>query len=87
MQHSITSRPYTGAADIWAGFERLTALDVGFHNPHQWYVDYLPDRTRALAARTDPNGLLNPGKLVTPTVVTGAGSKMVASPVEPQAGP
>ncbi|MBZ5738451.1 FAD-binding oxidoreductase [Nocardioides mangrovi] len=76
--------PYTGAEDVWAGFERLTALDVGFHNPHQWYVDYLPDRARELAVTTDPGGLLNPGKLVTPDVVTGAGSKMASPPVEPQ---
>lgn len=57
---------------ILAGFERLTALGVGFHNPHQWYVDYEPERARALARRTDPDGLLNPGKLVDPTVVTGS---------------
>lgn len=78
----MLAAPYTGAADIWAGFERLDALDVGFHNPHQWYVDYNPVGSRALAATTDPDGLLNPGKLVQPTVRTGAGSKM-ASPVEP----
>lgn len=62
--------PYTGADDVWAGFERLTALGVGFHNPHQWYVDYEPDRSRALARSTDPDGLLNPGKLVEPHVPT-----------------
>ena len=62
---------YTSADDVWAGFERLRALGVGFHNPHQWFVDYQPERTRELAATTDPGGLLNPGKLVTPTVVTG----------------
>jgi FAD/FMN-containing dehydrogenase len=44
---------------------------VGFHNPHQWYVDHQPERTRELAARTDPNGLLNPGKLQDPKVRTG----------------
>lgn len=78
----MLTAPYTSAEDVWAGFERLTALEVGFHNPHQWYVDYMPDRARALAATTDPQGLLNPGKLVDPSVPTGAGSKM-ASPVEP----
>lgn len=62
--------PYTGADDVWAGFDRLTALGVGFHNPHQWYVDYEPDRSRALARSTDPDGLLNPGKLVEPHVPT-----------------
>lgn len=55
---------YTGAADVYAGFDRLTELGVQFHNCHQWYVDHRPDRTAQLAARTDPQGLLNPGKLV-----------------------
>jgi FAD/FMN-containing dehydrogenase len=54
---------YTGAAAVYAGFEKLSALGVGFHNPHQWFVDYEPERTAALAAETDPYGLLNPGKL------------------------
>jgi FAD/FMN-containing dehydrogenase len=62
---------YEGPEAVYAGFERLTELGVGFHNPHQWYVDYQPERTRELAARTDPGGLLNPGKLVDPTVNTG----------------
>jgi FAD/FMN-containing dehydrogenase len=60
---------YTGAADVYAGFEKLTALGVGYHNPHQWFVDYEPERTAALAARTDPHGLLNPGKLKARTSV------------------
>ena len=67
----MLTAPYTGADDVWAGFPRLTALGVGFHNPHQWFVDYMPERSRELAATTDPHGLLNPGKLVEPTVVTG----------------
>ena len=47
---------------------RLTALGIGYHNCHQWFVDYQPERTRDLARTTDPNGLLNPGKLAaTPT--------------------
>ena len=62
---------YTNADDVSAGFEKLTALGVGFHNPHQWFVDFEPERTIALAATTDPHGLLNPGKLVDPTLVTG----------------
>ncbi|MFT4122924.1 MAG: FAD-binding oxidoreductase [Microbacteriaceae bacterium] len=62
---------YTSERAVYAGFERLLALGVSFHNPHQWFVDFEPERTRALAARTDPGGLLNPGKLVEPTVVTG----------------
>lgn len=58
--------------EVIAGFDKLTALGVGFHNPHQWFVDYEPERARELAGRTDPHGLLNPGKLVEPTVVTGS---------------
>jgi FAD/FMN-containing dehydrogenase len=60
---------YASASEVYAGFERLTALGVGFHNPHQWFVDYEPERTAALAARTDPHGLLNPGKLKARTSV------------------
>jgi FAD/FMN-containing dehydrogenase len=62
---------YTSAEDVYAGFAKLTELGVGFHNPHQWYVDFEPERTIALAATTDPQHLLNPGKLVDPALVTG----------------
>ena len=54
---------YSSAPEVYAGFDKLTALGVGFHNPHQWFVDYEAQRTAALAASTDPYGLLNPGKL------------------------
>lgn len=63
---------YRSPEQVWAGFERIEALGIGFHNPHQWFVDYEPDATRALARTTDPLGLLNPGKLVPPTVRTGS---------------
>jgi FAD/FMN-containing dehydrogenase len=62
---------YSSADEVYAGFAKLTELGVGFHNPHQWFVDFEPERTVALAATTDPNGLLNPGKLIDPTLVTG----------------
>ena len=62
---------YSSAEEVFAGFDAITALGVGFHNPHQWFVDFHPDRTRELAASTDPAGLLNPGKLLAPTVDTG----------------
>jgi hypothetical protein len=62
---------YTTSEDLLAGFDRLAALGVGYHNPHQWFVDYFPDRAREMAATTDPQGLLNPGKLVKPDVDTG----------------
>lgn len=67
----MLAAPYTSAADVTEGFARLTALGVGFHNPHQWYVDHMPERSKELASTTDPQGLLNPGKLVEPTVQTG----------------
>ena len=63
---------YTSAADVYAGFDRLAAIGVGYHNPHQWYVDFEPERTVAHAAVTDPNGLLNPGKLQGAAVATGS---------------
>ena len=63
---------YTSPEAVWAGFERIEALGIGFHNPHQWFVDYEPEATRALARTTDPQGLLNPGKLATPDVRTGS---------------
>jgi FAD/FMN-containing dehydrogenase len=63
---------YTSADDVYAGFAKLEALGVGYHNPHQWFVDFEPERTAALAATTDPRGLLNPGKLVGATIDTGS---------------
>ncbi len=64
---------YTSAEDVYAGFAKLEALGVGYHNPHQWFVDFEPERTAALAATTDPRGLLNPGKLqATAPIATGS---------------
>jgi FAD/FMN-containing dehydrogenase len=67
----MLAAPYTGEADLIAGFERMRALGVGYHNPHQWFVDFEPERTAELAKTTDPDGLLNPGKLQEPDVDTG----------------
>jgi FAD/FMN-containing dehydrogenase len=63
---------YRSAEDVYAGFAKLEALGVGYHNPHQWFVDFEPERTAALAATTDPHGLLNPGKLVRASIDTGS---------------
>jgi len=64
---------YQSAEDVYAGFERLVAIGVGYHNPHQWFVDFEPARTAALAVTTDPNNLLNPGKLqAKPPIDTGS---------------
>lgn len=54
---------YEGAEQVMAGIAALNGLGVGVHNPHQWNVDFEIARTVATAARTDPAGLLNPGKL------------------------
>jgi FAD/FMN-containing dehydrogenase len=67
----MLAAPYTGEADLLAGFERMRAIGVGYHNPHQWFVDWEPERNIELAKTTDPDGLLNPGKLVEPDVDTG----------------
>jgi FAD/FMN-containing dehydrogenase len=63
---------YESEEQVYAGFERLAELGVGYHNPHQWFVDYQPERTAALAEQTDPSGLLNPGKLKRAAVATGS---------------
>jgi FAD/FMN-containing dehydrogenase len=54
---------YESPEQVYAGIPRLNELGVGVHNPHQWNVDFEVERTVEVAARTDPNGLLNPGKL------------------------
>ncbi|MCS5496448.1 FAD-binding oxidoreductase [Cnuibacter physcomitrellae] len=68
----MLAAPYVSAEEVYAGYDRLVELGVGYHSPHQWFVDHQPDRTRAVAATTDPEGLLNPGKLVAATAPTGA---------------
>jgi FAD/FMN-containing dehydrogenase len=54
---------YESPEQVYAGIAKLNELGVGVHNPHQWNVDFELARTIELARRTDPNGLLNPGKL------------------------
>lgn len=53
---------YSGPDDVPTVMERLAALDVGTHDCHQWFVDREVEHVRQLAVRTDPRGLLNPGK-------------------------
>jgi FAD/FMN-containing dehydrogenase len=73
----MLAAPYTSAEDVYAGFAKLDALGVGYHNPHQWFVDYEPARTATLAATTDPQNLLNPGKLASkPPVDTGSQTRV-----------
>lgn len=64
---------YESAEEVFAGFERLEAIGVGYHNPHQWFVDYEPERTAELAATTDPLHLLNPHKLQAKPLVSAGG--------------
>jgi FAD/FMN-containing dehydrogenase len=62
---------YRGEEALLAGMARFDALGVGVHSPHQWYVDRNVEAAIETARRTDPKGLLNPGKLVaTPPVDT-----------------
>jgi FAD/FMN-containing dehydrogenase len=68
----MLAAPYVSAEEVYAGYDRLTAIGVRFHSPHQWFVDHEVERTKALAATTDPDGLLNPGKIpLAETVPTG----------------
>ncbi|MFC8731800.1 FAD-binding oxidoreductase [Luteimicrobium sp. NPDC057192] len=62
----MLTAPYTGADDVYAGYPRLQELGVRVHSPHQYYVDHGVEELLALKATTDPDGLLNPGKLGTP---------------------
>jgi FAD/FMN-containing dehydrogenase len=71
----MLAAPYVSPEAVYLGFERLTAIDVGYHSPHQWFVDWNVERTRELAAETDPSGLLNPGKLPEPGMASTAGKK------------
>jgi hypothetical protein len=54
---------YRSPEQVRAGIAALNALGVGVHDPHQWNVDFELQRTVETARTTDPNGLLNPGKL------------------------
>ncbi|WP_280263658.1 FAD-binding oxidoreductase [Nocardia wallacei] len=53
---------YRDPEQVYAGVPELEALGVRVHSPHQSYVDLDADRVKALAATTDPKGLLNPGR-------------------------
>lgn len=59
----MLAAPYVSEDAVYDGIAALDELGVGVHNPHQWNVDFQIERTIELAARTDPRGLLNPGKL------------------------
>ena len=77
----MLAAPYTGAADVYAGYPKLQELGVRVHSPHQWYVDHDIDNLLALKARTDPKGVLNPGKLGAPDSLALGDSTASAQPV------
>jgi FAD/FMN-containing dehydrogenase len=55
---------FTGPDALYEGIDRLRALGVAVVDPHTWLVGgpALP-AVRSWAAKVDPTGLLNPGKL------------------------
>jgi hypothetical protein len=54
---------YRSEQEMLAGIGRMEAIGMGVHSPHQWYVDRNVELAIDTARRTDPKGLLNPGKL------------------------
>ena len=60
---AIVVADYRSEAQVLDGIERLEALGIGVHNPHDWRVDRNLDVIQQVAAVRDPRGLLNPGKL------------------------
>ncbi|QOR71246.1 FAD-binding oxidoreductase [Ruania alkalisoli] len=56
---------YESEEQVLAGIPRLEAAGLGVHSPHQWYVDRNVELVLETVKRTDPRGLLNPGKLDT----------------------
>ncbi|WP_439030100.1 FAD-binding oxidoreductase [Gordonia terrae] len=62
MMFGMLNGIYRSPAQVIDGVAALEELGVGVHSPHQWYVDLDADRVHALAQRTDPRGLLNPGR-------------------------
>ena len=62
MMFGMLNGIYSSPEQMAAGVPKLRELGVGIHSPHQWYVDLDADRVQALAHKTDPHGLLNPGR-------------------------
>ncbi|UFU13358.1 FAD-binding oxidoreductase [Curtobacterium sp. C1] len=79
----MLTAPYTGAEDVYAGYPLLRDLGVRVHSPHQYYVDHGVEELVALKQRTDPEGLLNPGHVIDPSLVVSGGSTASAQPVVP----
>ncbi|RFA09915.1 hypothetical protein B7R54_12405 [Subtercola boreus] len=69
--HSFTfgaiNADYDDETSITSALEVLTALGIATHNNHEWFIDQRVDELRSIARRTDPQGLLNPGKFAGPS--------------------
>lgn len=59
----MLTAPYVSPEAVYDGYPVLEALGVSVHSPHQYYVDHGVDALVALKAHTDPDGILNPGKV------------------------
>jgi len=79
----MLTAPYTGAEDVYAGYPVLRDLGVRVHSPHQYYVDHGVEELIVLKQRTDPDGLLNPGHVIDPSLVVSGGSTASAQPAVP----
>jgi FAD/FMN-containing dehydrogenase len=79
----MLTAPYTGAEDVYAGYPVLNDLGVRVHSPHQYYVDHGVEELLALKRTTDPDGLLNPGHVIDPSLVRSGGSTASAQPTVP----
>jgi FAD/FMN-containing dehydrogenase len=56
---------YDGADDLYEQMARLADVEVYVNDPHTWVLHHdRVDLIRQAAARFDPDGLLNPGKLL-----------------------
>ena len=77
----MLTAPYRSAQEVYAGYPALQDLGVRVHSPHQWYVDHDVEELVALKARTDPTGLLNPGKVGAPATVPSGDSTASAQPI------
>jgi FAD/FMN-containing dehydrogenase len=77
----MLTAPYRSAEEVFGGYPALQALGVRVHSPHQWYVDHGVDELVALKARTDPTGMLNPGKVGAPATVATGDSTASAQPI------
>jgi hypothetical protein len=55
---------YESEEKVLAGMTKFDAVGARVHSPHQWYVDRNVALAIETAKSTDPEGLLNPGKLV-----------------------